>query len=93
MAPAGKARLAVTMCVGTGCHLHGSQQLLKTIMAFVATSGLRDEVEVKATSCLQRCADGPHVLIGSVDLQKPTVDGVIEEITRQLQPAAMAEHA
>ena len=85
----GGARVPVSVCVGTGCHLRGSQQLLKALMRHVEEAGLEDRVSVQATFCLEACDRGPTVRVAGQVLHRAG----LEAVTGLLDQALSAEAA
>lgn len=45
----------VQICVGSSCHLKGSEELVKRIEAEIAAHGLEDEVLITGGFCLGKC--------------------------------------
>ncbi len=50
--------MVITICVGSACHLKGSQQVIETLQRLVAERKLEEKVELKAGFCLGKCAEG-----------------------------------
>lgn len=67
-------KLAVTVCVGTSCHLRGAQKLLAGIMDYVNERSIDGYVDVKATFCMERCDRGPTVTVGERVFERCTLD-------------------
>jgi NADH-quinone oxidoreductase subunit G len=67
-------RLDVSVCVGTGCFLNGSQEVLKGLMAYVEAEGLEDVVDLRATFCVEQCGKGPNVRIGGQVIEHCTLE-------------------
>jgi NADH-quinone oxidoreductase subunit G len=67
-------KVRVTVCVGTSCHVRGSQKLLSGLTAFVGREGLDEHVDVRAAFCTERCDRGPTVEIGDRVLEKCTLE-------------------
>jgi len=57
-------RLEVSVCVGTGCFLRGSYDVLQTFTRLIARQELAGKVRLRATFCLERCDSGVSVKIG-----------------------------
>jgi NADH-quinone oxidoreductase subunit G len=83
-----KSRLPVSVCVGTGCYLRGSQQLLEDLMTYVKDRQMQDRIEVRATFCFERCEEGPTVRVGDTVLHGCTIETVCEALTQQVTAAA-----
>ena len=86
---AGAEALRVDVCVGTSCHVRGSQTLLQRLMTRVDDAGLTDEVDVHASFCHEACDSGPTVVVDGMLLHRATVDAAMDEIelARRVQAA------
>jgi NADH-quinone oxidoreductase subunit G len=73
-------RLLVSVCLGTSCHLRGSQAMLKTLLDTVDARGLGAQVDIRATFCLEACGSGPNVRIGDQTINKATPETVLAAI-------------
>jgi NADH-quinone oxidoreductase subunit G len=82
----------VTVCVGTSCHVRGSETLLHRLMAKVDEAGIADAVDVRATFCHEMCDRGPTVIVGNTTLHGTTVETAFAEVQAALScPAAEPE--
>jgi NADH-quinone oxidoreductase subunit G len=79
-----KAELSVNVCFGTGCHLKGSQKVMKDILEHMQENNLNERVAVKASFCFEKCGRGPVVEIGGKELEACDGAKAINEINRQL---------
>ncbi len=77
-------KVKVSVCMGTGCFLKGSQDLLSKVMKHVNDKGLKDSVELRATFCMEKCDRGPSVKIGDEVLRKTEVAEVMKAISESL---------
>jgi NADH-quinone oxidoreductase subunit G len=80
-------RLSVQICVGTNCHVRGSQKLLQHMLHYVEENGLRDAVDVQATFCFEQCDRGPTVTIGDLPVNRCTPERMIEVLRARLDAA------
>ena len=78
------AEYRVHLCFGPNCTPRGSRALLPVLEEAVARAGLRDRVEIIATTCRDRCDYGPsmNVYPGPVFYNELTPEA-IEEIVRE----------
>ena len=78
------ARYRVHVCFGPNCSPRGSRSLLPVLEAAVARAGLRERVEIMATTCRNRCDYGPsmNVYPGPTFYNELTPEA-IEEIVRE----------
>lgn len=80
----GEVVIPVRVCLGTGCHLRGSQHLLKEIMDYVQKNELQEHVDINATFCMENCEKGPSVTIGETCISKCTTEKAVESLMSQL---------
>lgn len=52
---------AISICIGSACHLKGSYDVLETLKALIDEYGLQDQLEIQATFCLNNCANAVSV--------------------------------
>ena len=45
----------LTICVGSACHMKGSHRVIDKFDELIAKYGLEDEVELKASFCMDQC--------------------------------------
>lgn len=54
----------ICICVGSSCHLRGSQKLVETFKTLIEERGLGDKIALRAAFCMQRCTEkGVSVLV------------------------------
>jgi len=86
----GGERVPVTVCVGTSCHLRGSQRILRDLLTHVEEQELGERVDVRATFCMEACDKGPTVRVAGHVLHRadlPTVKTLMELALRgELEP-------
>ena len=71
--------LIVQICVGSACHLKGSQEIVELMQSAVAEHGLEDEVVLTGSFCIGRCnRDGVTVQINDDVYAGVTRDGFKE---------------
>ena len=47
--------LIVQICVGSSCHLKGSQDIVELLQESIAAHGLEDEVILSGSFCIGKC--------------------------------------
>jgi len=81
----GGQRIPVSVCVGTSCHLRGSQKLLQALLHHVEDQDLGDKVEIRATFCMEACDRGPSVRVHGHLLHRADLAGVRGLLDQALQ--------
>ncbi len=72
-------KLNISVCVGTSCHIKGSQQILQSLMDYVRDNRLEDKINIQAAFCFEDCGCSPNVKIGDELFSKCTSRMVIEK--------------
>ena len=63
--------MKITVCIGSGCHLKGSRQVVEQLQTLITENNLGDKVELAGTFCMGQCQQGVCV----------TVDGAFHSVT------------
>jgi NADH-quinone oxidoreductase subunit G len=77
----GMAKIPVSICIGTACHLRGAQNLLRQVLQYVADSELDEQFDVSATFCMENCEHGPSVRINGHLFKRATIDLTKEKLS------------
>ena len=56
--------MKITVCIGSSCHIKGSQQVIEQLQFLLAQSGLEKQVELVGAFCMGDCMNGVNVKIG-----------------------------
>jgi len=90
----GMAKIPVSICIGTACHLRGAQNLLKQLLQYVTDSELDEQFDISATFCMENCEHGPSVRINGHLFKHATFDMVKEKLSAAIKgtlPAPIGE--
>lgn len=63
-------KLVLEICVGTSCHLLGSQDLIQ--MVELLPTEIKMKVELQGATCLGGCGNGPNVRVNGKLLNNMT---------------------
>lgn len=74
--------LTLEICMGTSCHLMGTQDLMAVIDSLSADQ--RDRIELKGGTCLKNCGKGPNIRINGVVIGNVTPDRLLEILQANL---------
>ncbi len=47
--------IEVKICVGSSCHLKGSEELIDMILKRIESGNLKDKIELSGSFCLGKC--------------------------------------
>jgi NADH-quinone oxidoreductase subunit G len=81
----GGDRIPVSVCVGTSCHLRGSQRLLKGLLNHVEDQELGEKVEIRATFCMEACDRGPSVRVNGHLMHRADLDSVEDMLDKAIK--------
>lgn len=69
--------MKVQICIGTACHLRGSQEVIKKMEALVDEYNVRANVQLAGCFCAGKCSQkGVTIMIDEKDYYKVTPDTV-----------------
>ena len=69
----------ITICVGSACHMRGSHRVIDRLGELIEQHGLENEVELKASFCMEQCRGNIGTLIDDTpifDMKRDTVDEI-----------------
>lgn len=84
-------KLEISVCVGTNCYLKGSQNLLHKLIKYVENRELKDEIEVKATFCMENCHCGPSSMVGDNLISESSFEKIVNVIEFELNKIKSSE--
>ena len=50
-----KNSMTIAICIGSSCHLKGSEELVTMFEKAIEENGLQDKIELVGSFCLSRC--------------------------------------
>ena len=74
-----KAKIEVTVCMGSACFARGNAQNLEFIENYIKEHNLNAQVELAGSRCEGNCAEGPNISINGISYNK-----VNEEIIKEI---------
>ena len=78
-----KAKIEVTVCMGSACFARGNAQNLEFIENYIKEHNLNAEIELAGARCENKCAEGPNITINGVSYNKVD-EKIIEKILSEL---------
>lgn len=73
----------ITVCVGSACHVKGSHHVIDRLQELIAQYGLENEIELKASFCMDKCRGNIGTVIDGEDITDLTKDNVDEIFERE----------
>ena len=66
--------MVVTVCVGSSCHVRGSQDVIKLYERLILEHNLHERVTLKGSFCMDRCTEGVNLEIDGESLSARTIE-------------------
>ncbi|MEE1144333.1 MAG: (2Fe-2S) ferredoxin domain-containing protein [Acutalibacteraceae bacterium] len=57
------AKMKITVCIGSSCHIKGSRQVVEQLQHLISTNNLADKVDLGGTFCMGKCQQGVCVTV------------------------------
>lgn len=71
--------MKISVCVGSSCHIKGSHDVITRLQALIKENHVFNDIELCASFCLGRCAEGVSMLVDDeliVNANKDTIDDI-----------------
>ena len=68
----------IYVCIGSGCHLKGSYQIIEKLKLLIAANTAKAEVKLLASFCQSCCTEGVVLKIGDELVKGVTPDNIEE---------------
>ena len=75
--------LTVEICMGTSCHLMGTQDLMDILDALPADQ--RRQIEIKGVTCFKNCGKSPNIRINGELMGNVTPELLLEVLQNNLK--------
>jgi NADH-quinone oxidoreductase subunit G len=66
--------IAVTVCVGSSCHVKGAREMIACFNDFLTKKGLQNKVELRGAFCIEHCGEGINWKINDEIITSPSVE-------------------
>lgn len=68
--------MIIQICVGSSCHLKGSEEIVRLLNERISKSGLQDEITLAGSFCIGKCSrTGVTIQVDDEIVTGVTVDG------------------
>ena len=74
----------LTICVGSACHMKGSHRVIDIFDELIAKYGLEDEVELKASFCMDQCTGNIGARVDERQIYDLTRENAEEVFLREI---------
>lgn len=70
--------MKICICIGSSCHLKGTEKVIERLQQLIKENKLINEVELCGSFCLGRCAEGASMLIDEEPIQNVNINNIDE---------------
>ena len=74
----------LTICVGSACNMKGSHRVIDKFDELIAKYGLEDEVELKASFCMDQCTGNIGARVDERQIYDLTRENAEEVFLREI---------
>ena len=78
-------RQKITICLGSSCFSKGSKDLLDIIKNYLKENNLNDKVFFNGQLCMDKCKDGPNIIIGDKTFGNVNENNIFEILDNNLK--------
>lgn len=73
----------IELCLGSSCFSRGNKELVQVIREYLRKNHLDDKVVFRGARCLNRCSEGPFVIINGNTYEKAGVNDIESILDRE----------
>jgi NADH-quinone oxidoreductase subunit G len=77
--------LEVNVCFGNHCMKKGSKEILKYIIDYVENKNYKNNVNISASICLEKCLSAPNVKVADTTISKASNEFIKEAIDKKIK--------
>ena len=78
--------LTIMICVGSSCHVRGSDDLAEGLERLIEEHGLQERVELVGAFCMDKCSMGVSVRVGESQFSGVLPDEAEAFFAREVLP-------
>lgn len=79
-----KQSFEIEICLGSSCFSRGNRDLVQVIREYLRRNHLDDKVLFKGARCLDRCSEGPFIIINGKTIQQTEVQDIEKMLEKEL---------
>lgn len=74
----------IEICLGSSCFSRGNRDVVKLIKEYLKKNHLDDKVMLRGARCMNRCSEGPFIIINGKTFVQTTVQDIEKILDREL---------
>ncbi len=84
--------MIITICIGSGCHVKGSRQIITILQGLIQKYHLDAQIELEACFCQERCNEGVVIKINDVMVTGVSKENINEIFHQKILEELGHEH-
>ncbi len=74
----------IQICLGSSCFSRGNREVVQVIRDYLKKKHLDDKVMLRGARCMDRCSEGPYLIINGKTFVKTGVQDVEKLLEKEL---------
>ncbi len=74
----------IEICLGSSCFSRGNKEVVQVIRDYLIKNHLNDKVVLRGARCMNRCSDGPFVIINGKTFNSIGVQDIEKILEKEL---------
>ena len=74
----------IEICLGSSCFSRGNREVVQVIRDYLRKNHLDDKVVFKGARCMNRCSEGPFLIINGKTFIKTTLTDIEKILEKEL---------
>ncbi|MCI0522499.1 MAG: (2Fe-2S) ferredoxin domain-containing protein [Bacteroidales bacterium] len=79
-----KQSYEIEICLGSSCFSRGNREVVQVIRDYLRKNHLDDKVLLKGARCMNRCSEGPSLIINGKTFIQTTLTDIEKILEREL---------
>ncbi|HBF38977.1 MAG TPA: hypothetical protein DDW50_16875 [Firmicutes bacterium] len=84
--------MTITICIGSGCHVKGSRQIIAVLESLLKQYHLDAQIELEACFCQERCNEGVVIKINDSLVTGVSKENITDIFHHQILEELSHEH-
>jgi NADH:ubiquinone oxidoreductase subunit E len=74
----------ILICLGSSCFSRGNRDVVQVIREYLKKNHLDDKVLLRGARCMNRCSDGPFIIIKGKTFAQTSVQNIEKILEKEL---------
>lgn len=78
-----KQSYEIEICLGSSCFSRGNKEAVLVIREYLRKNHLDDKVVFRGARCLDRCSEGPFIIINGKTYETPAIQDIEKVLEKE----------